>query len=954
MVSRAVVRVAVATLAFSLVALIGHAQTVGASLQGVVVDPTGAALANADVVVINVATGAVWELKTDATGRYRVPVLQPGEYEIHVTQTGFQTVARRGIQLAVGQDAVIDVRMEIGTIAEELTVTGAAPTINTTSGALSGLVGDKEIRELPLNGRSFQQLALLQTGVTPALAAGSDVVGGRTPKISINGARPEQNSFLLDGTDINNVYNKTPGSSAGVLLGVEAVLEFQVLTNAYSAEFGRSAGGVINAVTRAGTNAIRGSGFEFYRNSALDAKNFFDPVDKPIPDFYRHQFGGVLGGPIARDHTFYFGAFESLIERLGVTGVTAVPDDNARQGVLPGRTVTLHPAVPSYLDTLFPRANGRSLGGGAAEYLFSNTQPTNEYFAQMRIDHRFNGGDTLFARYTFDDGKVDRVPPNKPPVSITKEHSRNQYLTVEHQHLFSPAVLNTFKGGINRSVSLADNVRTIDIPPSLAWLPGEKFGYFTITGVVTEMGGDFRLPRNDYLTNWQLGDTLFWTRGAHAAKFGFQSQLIQFHQNTTSQQGGIVTFPNLAAFLQGQPSNVDFAVPGLIDPIRDYKQWLFGFFAQDDVRMQSNVSLNLGLRYEFITTPTEVGRGAVAFESFAEERRAAARHRVGPRRQGHDVGARRVRPLLRRDPAQVLFLLRQSQSAVHDAHDDRQPAIPERDGELRSEGADPRPAADGELRPADAVHHAVQRRRAARVAGRVGRLRRLCRLARNEPDPHRRREPRARPDRERREDLSAAARTPQSELRSRLPARHRRAVVLRLDAAQRDEALLARPARAGVLHAGEIDRRFERYQLAGLRQQRAVHPRLVRPVVRSRPVGVSGTAQPDVQLELGHPCALVARRRGRRGSQRLAVEQRDDDSERTAVHRPPRVQPIGQPEHDQLLDERASGPEARLLGQSDSRRTRSVLGHQCLRAAGAEHARQPRSQHARRSGASQR
>ena len=606
MVLRAVVRVAVATLAFSLVALIGHAQTVGASLQGVVVDPTGAALANADVVVINVATGAVWELKTDATGRYRVPVLQPGEYEIHVTQTGFQTVARRGIQLAVGQDAVIDVRMEIGTIAEELTVTGAAPTINTTSGALSGLVGDKEIRELPLNGRSFQQLALLQTGVTPALAAGSDVVGGRTPKISINGARPEQNSFLLDGTDINNVYNKTPGSSAGVLLGVEAVLEFQVLTNAYSAEFGRSAGGVINAVTRAGTNAIRGSGFEFYRDSALDAKNFFDPVDKPIPDFYRHQFGGVLGGPIARDHTFYFGAFESLIERLGVTGVTAVPDDNARQGLLPGRTVTLHPAVPSYLDTLFPRANGRSLGGGAAEYLFSNTQPTNEYFAQMRIDHRFNGGDTLFARYTYDDGKVDRGPPNKPPVSITKEHSRNQYLTVEHQHLFSPAVLNTFKGGINRSVSLADNVRTIDIPPSMAWLPGEKFGYFTITGVVTEMGGDFRLPRNDYLTNWQLGDTLFWTRGAHAAKFGFQSQLIQFHQNTTSQQGGIVTFPNLAAFLQGQPSNVDFAVPGLIDPIRDYKQWLFGFFAQDDVRMRSNVSLNLGLRYEFITTPTEV------------------------------------------------------------------------------------------------------------------------------------------------------------------------------------------------------------------------------------------------------------------------------------------------------------------------------------------------------------
>ena len=605
MIERAVRSLVVVAVASFLAGAV-HAQTVGASLQGIVTDPAGAAVPNADVIVISAATGGTWELKTDSTGHYRLPVLQPGEYELHVSQTGFRPVAQRGIRLTVGQSAVIDVKLELGRIAEEMTVTGAAPIINTTSGALSGLVSDKEIRELPLNGRSFQQLALLQTGVTPALAAGNDVVGGRTPKISINGARPEQSSFLLDGTDINNVYNKTPGSSAGVLLGVEAVLEFQVLTNAYSAEFGRSAGGVINAVTRSGANAVHGSGFEFYRNSALDSKNYFDPKDKPIPDFYRHQFGAVAGGPIVKDRTFYFGAFESLIERLGVTGLTAVPDDNARLGILPAGPVTLHPLVPQYLDTLFPRANGRSLGGGAAEYLFTETQPTNEYFGQLRIDHRFSGGDSLFARYTFDDGKVDRVPPTKPFISMTKEHSRNQYLTVEHQHLFSPTLLNTFKGGINRSVSLADNVRTIDIPPSMSWLPGEKFGYFTITGLVTEMGGDFRLPRNDYLTNWQLGDTLFWTRGAHAARFGFQSQLLQFHQNTTSQQGGIVTFPNLSAFLRGAPSNVDFAVPGLIDPIRDYKQWLFGFFAQDDVRVRPNLSLNLGVRYEFITTPTEV------------------------------------------------------------------------------------------------------------------------------------------------------------------------------------------------------------------------------------------------------------------------------------------------------------------------------------------------------------
>ncbi len=604
MVERRVVRLVSIGFACLCLARLGAAQTVGASLQGIVTDPTGAVVGNADVVVLNVATGTTRELKTDARGHYRIPVLQPGEYEVHITASGFQKIARQGIQLTVGQDAVIDVMLEVGRIADLVTVTGDAPQVNTTSGSMSGLVSDKEIRELPLNGRSFQQLALLQTGVTPALAAGNDVVGGRTPKISINGARPEQNSFLLDGTDINNVYNKTPGSSAGVLLGVEAVLEFQVLTNAYSAEFGRSAGGVINAVTRSGANTMHGSGFEFHRNSSFDSKNFFDPKDKPIPDFFRNQFGGTIGGPIAKDRTFFFGAFESLIERLGVSGVTAVPDDNARLGLLPGRTVTLHSAIPAYLD-LFPRANGRSLGGGAAEYLFTRTQPINEYFAQGRIDHRFTGGDSLFARYTFDDGKVDRQPTTKSPIAFTREHSRNQYLTVEHQHLLSSTLLNTIKGGINRSVSLADNVRTIDIPPALSWLPGEKFGYFTITGIVTEMAGDFRLPRNDRLNNFQIGDTLFLTRGAHAARFGFQGQYIQFNQDTTSQQGGIVTFPNLAAFLQGQPSNVDFAVPGLIDPIRNYRQQLWGFFAQDDVRVRSNVTFNLGLRYEFITTPTE-------------------------------------------------------------------------------------------------------------------------------------------------------------------------------------------------------------------------------------------------------------------------------------------------------------------------------------------------------------
>src|SRR4030095_85052 len=256
-------------------AIASYGQTVGAGLQGTVSDITGAVLPGAIVAIKNSATGASIELLTDDRGRYLAALLQSGEYEIQFSFAGFHTIARRGVRLAVGQNAVLDIKLEVGQIAREVDVVADASPINLTSAALSGLVNDKQIRDLPLNGRSFQQLALLHPGVTAALAAGNDVVGGRTPKISINGARPEQNNFLLDGTELNNVYNKTPGSVGGVLLGVDAVLEFQVLTNAYSAEFGRSAGGVINAVTRSGDNEFHGSAFEFLRNSAVDAKNFF-------------------------------------------------------------------------------------------------------------------------------------------------------------------------------------------------------------------------------------------------------------------------------------------------------------------------------------------------------------------------------------------------------------------------------------------------------------------------------------------------------------------------------------------------------------------------------------------------------------------------------------------------------------------------------------------------------
>jgi hypothetical protein len=586
-------------LLFFLFAYSCSAQTVGGHLQGTVTDPSGAAVVRATVEILRVETGDTRRLTTDDGGRWQDPVAPPGEYEIRVVAPGFQTSLRKGIHLALGQEIVLDFHLEIGRNDITINVTGETPPLNFTSGAVSGHVDQRQMRDLPLNGRSFQQLALLQPGVNGVTTAGSDPVGGRTPKISINGARPELSSFLLDGTDINDVYNKTPGSVGGVLLGVEAVLEFQVLTNSYSAEFGRSAGGVVNAVTRSGTNRMHGSAFEFLRNSAFDARNFFDPAAAPIPPFKRNQFGAVLGGPIRKDRTFFFGAYEALIDRLGVTGVTSVPTAAARAG-------NVHPSIRPLLDTFFPLPNGRDLGGGVGQYLFTAPQPTNEHFIQGRIDHRFSPAASLFGRYTIDTGTVTRPPIVRLPVTHTSERSRNQYVTLEYQHIFSSRLVNSARIGFNRSVHESVNLRLVNAPPSMSWLAGEQMGYLTIAGVVTENFGDYRLPRLDRLNNYQVGDTVFVNRGTHSLKFGVDVQRIQFNQDTSSQVGGLLTFTSLNNFLQGVPSQFDFALPGGVDPIRGYRQTLFAAFAQDDVRLRRNLTVNLGLRYETVTVPTEV------------------------------------------------------------------------------------------------------------------------------------------------------------------------------------------------------------------------------------------------------------------------------------------------------------------------------------------------------------
>ena len=584
------------------------AQTTGAGVEGTITDPAGALLAGTSLELRNIKTGATLALTTDASGRFRAPLLPPGEYDLSISAEDFVRFVRAGenilerIQLTVGDD----VRVSLAVSLEPRRANGRfVARINLTSGALSGLVDDQAIRDLPLNGRSFQQLALLQPGVMSSRSSGNDPNGGRMPKITINGARPEQNSFLLDGTDINDVFDKTPGLVAGVLLGVEAVREFRVMINSYSAEFGRAAGGVVNAVTRSGENQFHGSAFEFLRNSRLDAKNFFDPLGSAIPPFKRNQFGAAFGGPVRRNQTFFFATAESLVERLGITGVTAVPDADARRGVLPNRTVQLHRSIPAYLD-LLPLPNGASLGGGSAQYLYTRSQPTVGHLWQGRIDHRFSQRNSLFGRYTFTEGDVQRQPSSKPPLGFIEEESRNQYVTLEHQYAHSAATLNTVRLGFNRSVGKAYNVRTANLPASLSFVQGEPFGFFSIAGVVADVGGEWRLPRLDHLNTFQWENNLLTTRGRHALRLGFKGERFQYNSHYATQTGGVVAFASLENFLQGIVQSADVALPSRVDPDRGFRQTLWGFFAQDDLRLKSNLTLNLGLRYEFTTVPTEV------------------------------------------------------------------------------------------------------------------------------------------------------------------------------------------------------------------------------------------------------------------------------------------------------------------------------------------------------------
>ena len=579
------------------------------TIRGTASDQSGAVIPNAQVSIKNVATGSVRSVTTNQSGSYSAPNLVPGAYEIRASAQGFTTEVRSGITLAVGSEQVIDLRLQVGAVAETVEVTGAAPSIDLASSALSHVVNEQTIRELPLNGRDWTRLAILQPGVS---VVGSQYGANamRAPRgfgvdLAISGGRPSQNNFLLNGISINDYGNATPGSAVGINLGVDSIQEFSVLTSTYTAEYGKTSAGVINAVTKSGTNTIHGSAYYFIRNSALDARNFFDGAS--IPSFKRNQFGGSAGGPIKKDRTFWFVDFEGLRQSLGVTSTSIVPTTAARTGLLSTGNVTVDPKIIPYL-AIYPLPNGQILGD-TGKYAFAAQQVSSENYITGRMDHRFSDQDSLFGTYLYDRGDV--LDPdefdNKPFTTPNRRHT----VTIEEGHIFGPRVVNSFRVGLNR-VYAADGVVSTVFNPllkdnSLGFLPGNAVGTIEMGSGVTGFTGGLGPQNSDvfFFTTIQAYDDVSITRGNHSIKLGGGIERERYNYNNTSSNSGDWVFNSMSDFLTNKPFQASGAAPGT-DSYRGIRQTILAAYAQDDWRMRPNLTLNLGVRYEFATNISEV------------------------------------------------------------------------------------------------------------------------------------------------------------------------------------------------------------------------------------------------------------------------------------------------------------------------------------------------------------
>jgi hypothetical protein len=583
------------------------AQVAGGSISGTIVDPASAAVAGAKVTVADKTTGTSRELTTSPSGLYSAPNLTPGIYQVEVSAAGFSTVRRTDLIVSAGTEIVVNLQLQLGSTSSTIEVKESPPAVDAASSSTGAVVEGSTVRQLPLNGRDWTSLAALEPGVAVVRTQQSPGLSitrsnrGLGSEMTINGNRPQQNNFRLDGVSVNDYAGGSPGSVLGQTLGVDAIQEFSVVTGNAPADYGKSSGAVVNAVTRAGNNGIHGTAYEFLRNSALDARNFFDGS---IPPFKRNQFGGSVGGPVRHDKTFFFVDYEGVRQGLGASNFISVPSAAARTGHLSTGTVNVSSKVAPYLN-LYPLPNVPSTAD-IGQYRFSSQNITTENFFTTRVDHHFSDKDQIHGTFLLDNSSLSG--PDSFGDTLLGTISQHRTASLEESHILSPTLINFARIGFNRSISEA--VKTLHAinplvgDPSLGFIPGHAVGQLTVAGLTSFQGGLGAIGEYDFHYNsYQVHDDLFWTKNAHNLKFGELFERIQSN-GVASPTNGAATFGSFANFLTDTPTSFMANLPNTSNPI-GLRQTVFGLYVQDDWHLKPNLTLNLGLRYEMASVPSE-------------------------------------------------------------------------------------------------------------------------------------------------------------------------------------------------------------------------------------------------------------------------------------------------------------------------------------------------------------
>ena len=618
------------------------AQVGTGSIQGTVSDSSGATIAGASVTVTNTQTGGVTPITANTQGRYAAPDLLVGTYDVQAKMTGFQTQIHTGVVITVGRNVVVDFSLPVGQVTETVIVQGATTQVETTSAEISAQIGQQQVEQLPLNGRNYEQLILLAPGVQTVTTGAQSSFYGREPSYSIAGSRPEGQELLLDGANIQGFWNHGAGNSIiGTSLGVEAIGEFQVLTNSYSARFGGS-GSVMNATTKSGTNTFHGSVYDFFRNNVLDARDTFNTTASPMDPYRQNQFGGAVGGPIKKDKLFFFVNYEGIRRLRGFTLLPTVPDAEARLGNLPDCVVNPAPGCnPAALDPLPLNPTSRAImalyptGGASAfelpspfggpsgvdQITVNSPEPANEDYVNTRWDYVLSESNTIFGRYVFDNGSL--VDPTVSPLGLYPETSkgRNQYVTIGDKEVFSSNLINDARFTFTRSKMRAFVTGENPVLQFFSFYgENRQDSTVTVTGGPTPIGPSAFTPDFELQNVFSLNDDVFWVHGKHSFEIGAEFRRLQspLANGYFEDQGW--NFPSYASFIEGQPISplappitLLGALPGLANSYRSFRESDLFPYIQDTWKVSRTVTLNLGLRYDFISNPVEAHNLLCAF-----------------------------------------------------------------------------------------------------------------------------------------------------------------------------------------------------------------------------------------------------------------------------------------------------------------------------------------------------